>query len=134
MVIYTLLAGLAVAIVLLYETEVLENGLLATDKQSEFLWTAFMELVSLGAAFLALRLFKFRMVHDDLTSRKAPALMKWGIIRLLTLEVPMVVNTLLYYIYMNTTFGYMAIILLLCLPFVFPSLSRCEDEVRSDEA
>ena len=134
MVIYTLLAGLAVAIVLLYETEVLENGLLATDKQSEFLWTAFMELLSLGAAFLGLRLFKFKMVHDDLTSRKAPALMKWGIIRLLTLEVPMVVNTLLYYIYMNTTFGYMAIILLLCLPFVFPSLSRCEDEVRSDEA
>lgn len=134
MVIYTLLAGLAVAIVVLYETEMLESGLLATDKQSEFLWTAFMELLSLGAAFLGLRLFKFKMVHDDLTSRKAPALMKWGTIRLLMLEVPMVVNTLLYYIYMNTTFGYMAIILLLCLPFVFPSLSRCEDEVRSDEA
>jgi hypothetical protein len=29
---------------------------------------------------------------------------------------------------MNTTFGYLGIILLLCLPFVFPSLSRCEAE------
>ena len=60
-------------------------------------------------------------------------MMKWGTIRLLILEVPMLVNTLLYYIYMNTTFGYMAIILLLCLPFVFPSLNRCLAET-SDEA
>ena len=49
--------------------------------------------------------------------------------RLLILEAPMVINTLLYYIYMNTTFGYLGIMLLLCLPFVFPSLNRCEGEV-----
>ena len=57
--------------------------------------------------------------------------MKWGTIRLLTLEVPMLVDTLLYYIYMNTTFGYLGIILALCLPFVYPSLSRCEDETEA---
>ena len=54
--------------------------------------------------------------------------MEVGMTRLIILEAPMVINTLLYYIYMNTTFGYLGIILLLCLPFVFPSLSRCEDE------
>jgi hypothetical protein len=132
-VIFTLFVVLTLAVILLYETEVLESGLLADDKQSEFLWTALMELLSLGAAFLGLRLFKFRMVHEDLTGRKEPAMMKWGTIRLLILEMPMLVNTLLYYIYMNTTFGYMAIILLLCLPFVFPSLNRCLAET-SDEA
>jgi hypothetical protein len=34
---------------------------------------------------------------------------------------------------MNTTFGYMAIIGLLCLPFVFPTMSRCEAEVEDDK-
>ena len=57
---------------------------------------------------------------------------KWGMLRLLILEVPMVIDTLLYYIYMNTTFGYLAIILLLCLPFVFPSLNRCLAETSEE--
>ena len=52
--------------------------------------------------------------------------------RLLILEVPMVSNTYLYYMYMNTTFGYLAIILLLCLPFVFPSLNRCLAETSEE--
>ena len=60
-------------------------------------------------------------------------MMKWGMIRLFILEVPMLVDTLLYYIYMNTTFGYLAVMLLLCLPFVFPSMNRCQAET-SEEA
>ena len=53
--------------------------------------------------------------------------------RLLILEAPMVVNTLLYYIYMNATYGYLAIILLLCLPFVFPTENRCIAETTEEE-
>ena len=37
-----------------------------------------------------------------------------------------------FYIYMNPTFGYLAIILLLCLPFVFPSQSRCIAETTEE--
>ena len=131
--IYMLLAALTLTVIVLYETNVLESGLMAEEKQSEFILTALMELVSLGAAFLGLRLFKFKAVHNDLVSRQEPAMMKWGTIRLLTLEVPMLADTLLYYIYMNTTFGYLAIMLLLCLPFVFPSLNRCLAETASEE-
>jgi hypothetical protein len=60
-------------------------------------------------------------------------MMKWGTIRLLILQVPMLADTLLYYMYMNTTFGYLAIMLLLCLPFVFPSLNRCLAETSEEE-
>ena len=130
---YMLLAALTLAVIILYETDILESGIMAAEKQSEFLLTALMELVSLGAAFLGLRLFKFRIVHDDLINRQEPAMMKWGTIRLLILEVPMLADTLLYYIYMNTTFGYLAIMLLLCLPFVFPSLNRCYAETAEEE-
>ena len=123
---------LALAIVCLYETEVVLPGLLATDKQSEFLMTFLMELMTLGCAFLALRLFKFEQIHQELTTGKAVSLRKWGFIRLLLLLLPLCADTLLYYLYMNTTFGYLGIILVLCLPFVYPSENRCEDEVRSE--
>ena len=132
-VIYMSLAAIALAIILLYETDILEAGVMEEQKQSEFILTAMMELISLGAAFMGLRLFKFKTVHNDLVNRQEPAMWKWGVIRLLILEVPMVIDTLLYYIFMNTTFGYLAVMLLLCLPFVFPSVNRCLAET-SEEA
>ena len=122
---------LPLMIVCIYETEVVVPGLLATDKQSEFLLTFLMELMTLGCAFLALRLFKFEKIHQELISDKAVALRKWGAIRLVLLLFPLWADTLLYYLYMNTTFRYLGIILVLCLPFVYPSESRCEAETEA---
>ena len=122
---------LPLMIVCIYETEVVVPGLLATDKQSEFLLTFLMELMTLGCAFMALRLFKFEKIHQELISDKAVALRKWGAIRLVLLLFPLWADTLLYYLYMNTTFGYLGIILVLCLPFVYPSESRCEAETEA---
>ena len=133
MLIYVLLIAITLAIVALYELNVLESGVLADSKQTEFVAMTAMELTTLCAAFLGLRLFKFPKIHSDLVTHQEPAMSKWGILRLLILEVPMVVNTYLYYMYMNTTFGYLAIILLLCLPFVFPSLNRCIAETAEEE-
>jgi hypothetical protein len=132
MVFYIVQIVMALVIIVLFETGELPVGVMAADKRSEFVLTALMEILSLGAAFLGLRLFKFQAIHRDLVSRKEPAMWKWGMTRLLILQVPMVINTLLYYIYMNTTFGYLGIILLLCLPFVFPSLSRCLAETTEE--
>ena len=120
MVVYVVFVALTLGIIVLYETECLEPGMLATEEQSKFLFTTLMELGSLAAAFFGLRLFKFKTIYNDLVTRKEPAMM--------ILEVPMLADTLLYYIYMNTTFGYLAIILLLCLPFVFPTQNRCVAE------
>ena len=131
--VYILLAAIALAIVALYEFGVLESGVLADSKQTEFVALTVMELTSLASAFIGLRLFKFRMIHNELVTNEEPAMLKWGLLRLLILEVPMVVNTYLYYIYMNTTFGYLAIILLLCLPFVMPTESRCLAETSEEE-
>lgn len=129
---YTAQVALALVIIVLFELNVLPEGIKADDKQSEFMLVATMELVSLGAAFLGLRLFKFKAIHNDLVTRQERAMWKWGMARLIILEAPMVIDTLLYYIYMNPTFGYLAIILLLCLPFVFPSLNRCLSETTEE--
>lgn len=133
MLVFTLLLAVMVGIIALYESGVLESGVLTDSKQTEFLAMTGMELTSLAGAFLGLRLFKFQKIHDALVTQKEPALLRWGILRLLILEVPMVSNTYLYYVYMNTTFGYLAIILLLCLPFVFPTQSRCIAETTEED-
>lgn len=127
-----LLVALTLTILVLFEFNVFESGVLTDSKQTEFVAMTGMELTTLCAAFLGLRLFKFPKIHADLVTRKEPAMLMWGVLRLLVLEVPMVCNTYLYYMYMNPTFGYLAIILLLCLPFVFPSLNRCIAETSEE--
>jgi hypothetical protein len=42
-------------------------------------------------------------------------------------------NTLLYYVFMNTSFGYLAIIILLCMPFVYPSKDKCMAEAFMED-
>ena len=133
MAVFTLLLAVMIGFIVLYESGVLESGVLTDSKQTEFLAMTGMELTSLAGAFLGLRLFKFQKIHDELVTKKEPALLRWGMLRLLILEVPMVSNTYLYYMYMNTTFGYLAIILLLCLPFVFPTQSRCIAETTEED-
>lgn len=125
---------LALLLVVLYETDILEPGTMAGKTQEEFVTMTMMELLSLAGAFLGLRMFMFGKIHQALVTQKAPALLKFGVLRLVIIETPMVANTLFYYIYMKPTFGYLAIILALCLPFVVPTMWRCEAETTEEEA
>ena len=122
--------SVAIIIVVLYEGELLETGMLTEDTSMEFVLTTLMELLSLAAVFGGLRMFKKKRIHDDLTTRKALALRFWGLIRLCIIGLPLSLNVLFYYLFMNTTFGYMAIIMALCLPFVYPTLNRCLTETE----
>jgi hypothetical protein len=72
----------------------------------QFLLTTTMELVTLVCAYLGLRLFK----------------KSWKL-RLALIVVPLLVNAILYIIYQTTPFFYLGVILLLCLPFVWPRKS-----------
>ena len=119
-------------VVLLFETDILLAGTAVGNSQVEFVMTVIMELLSLGQIWLALRLFKLKMVKQDLVARKEVALRNWGILRLLLLDIPMLFNAIFYEIFLNTTFGYLTIILLICQAFVYPSLARCEAEVTPD--
>lgn len=122
--------SVAIIIVVLYEGELLETGMLTEDTSMEFVLTTLMELLSLAAIFVGLRMFKKKRIHDDLTTHKALALRFWGLIRLCIIGLPLSLNVLFYYLFMNTTFGYMAIIMALCLPFVYPTLNRCLTETE----
>jgi len=118
----------------LFETEVLSTGLLAgLSPNTELVVTTLVELLSLLLIPVSLKMFKFKPVRQDLMQRKEQALRKWGVVRLGVLFSVLFVNTLLYYIYMNTAFGYLAIITLLCLPFVYPSRDRCLTETEEEQ-
>ena len=113
--------GVAVVIAALYELDILPSGMLAGRPQDEFLSTISMELITIVFIPVALRLFKTKDVEKRVEEGNIKAFRKWGLVRILMITVPLVLNTLLYYSFMNTTFGYMALILLICLPFIYPA-------------
>ena len=126
---FLVMVGLCVLLVLLYETEVIEATDLAADEQLVFVLQVLMEAVSIVVIPVALKLFSLQLIHRRLQAEKASALLFWGTVRLNLLCLPMLVNTWLYYQTMWPGFGYLVIILVLCLFFVYPSMSRCESEL-----
>ena len=113
--------GVAVVFAALYELDILPSGILAGRPQDEFLSTISMELITIVFIPVALRLFKTKDVEKRLEEGNIKAFRKLGLLRILMITVPLVLNTLLYYSFMNTSFGYMALILLICMPFIYPA-------------
>lgn len=72
----------------------------------QFLLTTLMELATLVCAYLGLRLFR----------------KNWKL-RMAIIGVPLAANAVLYLVYDTPTFFYLGIILLLCIPFVWPRKS-----------
>jgi len=94
-----------------------------------------MILLTLGLVPLSLRLFKFGFIHRQLVSLRESALLKWGIVRMSVLGVLLVSNTLLYYMYAyEPAFGYLAVMVLLTMPFILPTMSRCQAETEEEKA
>ena len=122
---------LSVLMALAFVTDIVPKGLLAGETQSGFLCMSLMELLTLFVGWMALRLFKMKKVHDDLVGRGAVALQKWGVLRLAMLDLTLLFNVLFYGLFNHTTFFYLAVILFICLPFVYPSLNRCQSEIEA---
>ncbi len=131
MTIFLTSIAVGLVIVVFFENDLLPCGIMISDDKSvEFVVATIMELLTICVIPVALKLFRFKRISKLLTS--AEALSKWGTIRLLMLCVPMIVNTVFYYMFMNVAFGYMGIIIFLCLFFVVPTKERCRSEIRTE--
>lgn len=117
---------------LLFESDSIVPGAMAGSVDAEYVSQSIMVLVTLAAIPGALRLFKTPKVMVDLKTCKELALQKWGTTRLCMIGVPFVLNVLMYYLFMRASFGYLAIILLICLIFVYPTKDRCAVELQND--
>lgn len=105
-----------------------------SGSQTLFVVSTAMILLTLALIPLALRLFSFGKVEDDLLLREDKGLMKWGSLRLAILGGLLYANTQLYYLFdFEPAFGYLAIVTLLTFPFVYPTMKRCLAETGLDE-
>ena len=120
--------ALSAIIIVSGELDIIPNGILANDKQVEFVIMSMMEILTIIAIPVALKLFKFKAIANKLASDTLLHFERWGIVRLCLLNVPMVINLVCYYLFVGAGFGYLAIILFLSLFFVYPSLLRCYNE------
>ncbi len=95
------------------------------SRQQRFFSSTLMILLTIGLLPLSLRLFRFKAVSADLQRRKAAALACWGTIRLAVLGLLLVLNTFLYFAFgFEVVCGYLAVLVLLCVPLVVPPNER----------
>lgn len=117
-------------LVVIYEFEWVAPGALTDEGEIQFLMLSLMEIITIVCIPLALKLFVIKRVRQKLVRQKGDALLRLGFVRHLILWLPLIVNTFFYYATMAAAFGYMAIILVLCMFFVYPSLGRCYAETE----
>lgn len=122
---------LALLIILVFETGLLDSGTLAGNKVTEYGTAVILELMALVLIPLSFWLFKWKKVKADMGRMKESALLLWGMVRLLMLCIPMIACILAYYIFLTPTFYYLALILAICLFFFYPSADRCARELKS---
>ncbi|MBR1687502.1 MAG: hypothetical protein IJ710_03100 [Prevotella sp.] len=125
--------AVALALVIAFESEWLSVGFWADASQADFLLTTVLELLSLAAIYLAMRLFRLQSVRLQLVAGKEQALLRWGLCRIAVLAVPLWLDTFLYYAFLTVAFGYLAIILLIAMVFVYPTLNKCIYETTPDD-
>lgn len=123
----------AILLVLLFESNVFPTGLYADNKTADFLFTTIMEILTICCIPLALRLIKDKTMKKYDVPRRMQIYRRKAMLRLLLLGCPLLVNTFLYYLFMNVAFGYMAIILFLCLLFITPTKERQQREARIND-
>ena len=76
------------------------------NESIQFILTTVMILLTLGAAYGGVRLINWSWQR-----------------RMAIIVVPLLINVVLYLIYRTTPFFYLGVILLLCIPFVWPRKS-----------
>lgn len=129
--------GVIFLIVVLFEVGVLDywKGGYTRWAEAEFIVLTVMEVLTVVSIPFALKFLKLKMIKKQFD--KAPVRVEkykeLALIRMEILILPMIFNTLFYYLFMQTSFGYLAIIQLICLCFITPSKSRCERESALQE-
>ena len=119
-IIFWAVLALMLAAVILFETNEQLTGFLGVTEADEFKLLSVMEMLTLMSIFLMLRLFKFERIARQIEESPQRALPLWTSVRVAVMSVMIAANGLLYYGTMNTTFGYLAIIMMVSLPFVYP--------------
>ena len=131
---FSLILLVTLLLVLVFESELLLPGFILVESKVDFVIKYIMELMTIIIIPLSLRLFKFKSVERKLATKKQHALLRWGVLRIIMLGIPMIINAILYYGFLAVEFGYLSIILLISMIFIYPSKDKCYYETRDLES
>ena len=123
-------------LVVLYETGLYQEGLLAGNAQMEYILQSVSILLTIGLIPFALRMFNMNLVKriKDLPLQQAlKSYQIWSILRLALLFVPAIMALSFYYLTMNTTNLFCACMALIATLFCVPSESRIKNELDLPE-
>lgn len=109
------------------------GGLFADDKQFEFVYQSFMILLTLGCIYVVLRLFKFEGIKKRIQEHQLTAYSRWSLIRMLVLEGIAILNIGGYFLFVNSSFVYLWLIIMLSFSFLYPTRERLINETGIDE-
>lgn len=134
---YLLVWLLALAIVLLYEAEVMEEGLWAHDGQICYLLQTAVVLLTLCAIPASLKMFGLVMERRVSVLPHAEALVsyqRWSEIRLALIAIVVFVGLSVYYTTLSSIGGLCALVALLASFFCLPGADKLKHELKMDDA
>ena len=123
-------------IVVLYETGLYQEGLLAGNAQMEYILQSVSILLTIGLIPFALRMFNMNLVKriNELPLQQAlKSYQAWSLLRWALLFVPSILALSFYYLTMNTTNLFCACMALIATMFCVPSESRIKNELDLPE-
>ncbi len=107
----------------------LDIGAIFTDEpQLEFILLCVMILATLGVIYSALRLFKFEWVKRRIEEDTIARYHDLALARIETSSGIAIFNLIFYWFFLNTSFLWLFVIILLSLPFIYPSKERFYNE------
>ena len=119
-------------LVVLYETGLYQEGLLAGNAQMEYILQSVSILLTIGLIPFALRMFNLNLVKriKELPLQQAlKSYQTWSLLRLALLFVPAILALSFYYLTMNTTNLFCACMALIATLFCVPSENRIKNEL-----
>ena len=123
-------------LVVLYETGLYQEGLLAGNAQMEYILQSGSILLTIGLIPFALRMFNLNLVKriKELPLQQAlKSYQTWSLLRLALLFVPAILALSFYYLTMNTTNLFCACMAMIATLFCVPSESRIKNELDLPE-
>jgi hypothetical protein len=90
----------------------------------EFIFMSFSTLLTMGALYGALRLFKIQKVEEQIKSNPLEKYHACSVIRMALLEFPVMLNIIGYMLFINTSFVWLGLIAFMGFFFIYPSKER----------
>lgn len=131
---FYLIVGVSLLLMAVVEFLLLDiaGGLFADDKQFEFVYQSFMILLTLGGIYVVLRFFKFEGIKKRIQEHQLTAYSRWSLIRMLVLEGIAILNIGGYFLFVNSSFVYLWLIIMLSFSFLYPTRERLINETGID--